>query len=355
MSERILTPAQRAAKRRRLWKKFFWRRIAILSLLAAMVIAVTTLAVGLIMPNDPPAMVTPELPDSPETPEEPEEPIVEVPYPVADEKTVALGSEVDAAYAVLVDVTTGRIVAQKGADVRSYPASITKMMTLLVAVENTEDLSATYEMPFELLNELYIQQASVAGFATGEKVTVTDMLYGCILPSGADATIGLANLLAGDEPSFAKLMNERAKSLGLKDTHFTNTSGLHDADHYTTVTDMAVILMAAMQNPLCKEVLSTYHYVTEKTPQNPEGLDLYSTLFSRMYGTEPEGATVIAGKTGYTTEAGHTMASYAKGDDGHDYVFVTMGGTNRWKATYDCINVLTDFFGDSAIEPEETE
>ena len=352
MSERILTPAQRAAKRRRLWKKFFWRRIAILSLLAAMVVTLTVVGVELIIPDQPPMVETPELPDLSGEPEEPETPLVEVAYPTADEKTVTLGSEVDATYAVLVDVTTGRIVAQKGANVRSYPASITKMMTLLVAVENAEDLSATYEMPFELLNELYIQQASVAGFATGEKVTVTDMLYGCILPSGADATIGLANLLAGDEPAFAKLMNERVKSLGLKDTHFTNTSGLHDADHYTTVTDMAVILMAAMQNPLCKEVLSTYKYVTAKTDQHPDGIELYSTLFSRMYGTEPEGATVIAGKTGYTTEAGHTMASYAKGDDGHDYVFVTMGGSNRWKATYDCIDVLTDFFGPDSAEGE---
>ncbi len=346
-----LIPAQRAAKRRRLWKKYFWRRVAILGLLAAMAITLVTIGVQLIIPDAPPAVVEPELP---KLPEELEEPSVEVPYPTADEGTVVLGAEVDAAYAVLVDVTTGRIVAQKGADVRAYPASITKMMTLLVAVETAEDLDATYEMPFELLNDLYIQEASVAGFATGEKVTVTDMLYGCILPSGADATIGLANLLAGDEPSFAKLMNDRAKSLGLKDTHFTNTSGLHDREHYTTVTDMAVILMAAMQNPLCKEVLSTYHYTTAKTPQNPNGLELYSTLFSRMYGTEPEGATVIAGKTGYTTEAGHTMASYATGDDGHDYVFVTMGGTNRWKATYDCINVLTDFFGGETADSEPT-
>lgn len=340
-----LTPAQRAARRKRLWKKYFWRRIALLSGLLLLVSAVAVTGVMLMLPDDPLPSTQPETPVQPETPDESAEPTYEIPYPTADADTVTLGSEVDAAYAVLVDVTTGRILAQKGADTRAYPASITKMMTLLVAVENATDLNATYEMPFELLNDLYIQQASVAGFAAGEQVTVTDMLYGCILPSGADATIGLANLLAGDEAAFAELMNERAKALGLKDTHFTNTSGLHNVDHYTTVTDMAVILMAAMKDPTCREVLSTYHYVTAETPQNPDGLELYSTLFSRMYGTEPEGATVIAGKTGYTTEAGHTMASYAEGEDGHDYVFVTMGGSNRWQATYDCINVLTEFFG----------
>jgi D-alanyl-D-alanine carboxypeptidase (penicillin-binding protein 5/6) len=252
---------------------------------------------------------------------------------------------VDAPCAILVDVTKGRIVAQKNADKRGYPASITKMMTLLVAVENTEDFDSTYEMTFDIVNDTYQQGASRAGFGGGEKVTVTDLLYGCILPSGADATIGLANHLSGSEPAFVKLMNERCKTLGLKNTHFENTSGLHGDKHYSTAADMAVILMAAMQDKTCKEVLSAVKYTTAKTPENPNGLELYSTMFSRMYGTEPEGATIIAGKTGYTAQAGHTMASFATGDNGHEYIFVSMDGTDKWKATYDAINVLTAFCG----------
>ncbi len=273
----------------------------------------------------------------------PEQPAVV--YPTATADTVELGATVDAEYAVLVDVTDNRIVAQKRPDAQVYPASVTKVMTLLVAVENATDMTQTYEMSYNFLDELYWQQATVAGFSSGEKVSVKDMLYGCILPSGADATIGLANLLSGSEEAFATLMNQKAADLGLKNTHFVNTSGLHDNNHYTSALDMAVVLAAAMQDDTCREVLSTYQYTTASTPQHPDGLLLTSTMFSRMYGTEPEGATIIAGKTGYTTEAGHTMASYAKGDDGHDYIFVSMDGTNKWKATYDAINVLTAFCG----------
>lgn len=333
--------------RRRLWKKYLWRRLGViavaLSVLGLSVWGIVS-GIGALAPmtHTPAPDVTP--PDTTVTvPAEPA--LITVRPPLADNRTITLTTEVDAPCAILVDVTEGRIVAQKNPEKQGYPASITKMMTLLVAVENTEDFDSTYEMTFDIVNDTYQQGASRAGFGVGEKVTVTDLLYGCILPSGADATIGLANHLCGSEPAFVELMNERCKTLGLKNTHFQNTSGLHGDKHYSTVTDMAMILMAAMQDETCKEVLSAVKYTTAKTPENPDGLELYSTMFSRMYGDEPTGATVIAGKTGYTTEAGHTMASYAEGEDGHDYVVVTMGGSNRWKATYDCINLLTRYVG----------
>ena len=271
--------------------------------------------------------------------------VPKVVYPAITADTVSLGDTVDAQYAVLVDVTDGVVVAQKGANTRVYPASVTKVLSLLVAAERVTDMDATYTMSYSFLNDLYLQGATVAGFSSGESVTVRDMLYGCILPSGADATIGLANYLAGSEDAFAVWMNDKAAALGLKDTHFVNSSGLHDKNHYTTALDMAVVLAAAMKDATCREVLSTYQYTTSSTQQHPDGLLLTSTMFSRMYGTEPEGATIIAGKTGYTTQAGHTMASFATGDDGHEYVFVSMDGTDKWKATYDAINVFTAFCG----------
>lgn len=335
---------RRRRRRRMLYRLRQW--VIELTVLAVLVSAVAIpISLARKNRNEPPA-TAPAVSDTVAPPEEKPS----VVYPIATADTVELGSTVDAEYAVLIDVTEGRIVAQKRADTRVYPASVTKVMSLLVAVENATDMNATYEMSYTFLDSLYWQEATVAGFSSGEKATVKDMLYGCILPSGADATIGLANLLAGSEEAFATLMNQKAAELGLKDTHFTNSSGLHDTNHYTTALDMAVTLAAAMQDPTCREVLSTYQYTTAATPQHPEGLLLTSTLFSRMYGDEPEGATVIAGKTGYTTEAGHTMASYAKGDDGHDYIFVTMDGTSKWKATYDVINTLTAFCGPDTTE-----
>lgn len=336
---------RRRRRRRRMYR--LRQRLIELTVLAALVAAVV-IPISLARSDRSPDTSAPSPSDT--TVDAPAAPVAV--YPTATEQTAALGDTVDATYAVLVDVTDNRIVAQKGAEIRVYPASVTKVMSLLVAVENVTDMSATYEMSYTFLNDLYLQEATVAGFSSGESVSVKDMLYGCILPSGADATIGLANHLSGSEEAFAALMNQKAQELGLRNTHFVNTSGLHHKNHYTTALDMAVVLAEAMKNTTCREVLSAYQYTTASTAQHPEGLLLTSTLFSRMYGTEPEGATIIAGKTGYTAQAGHTMASYAKGDDGHDYVFVSMAGTDKWKATYDAINVLTAFCGggDSVTE-----
>ena len=339
---------QRRRRRRRMYRL---RQRMIEGTILAMLIAVVAVPIAIFTRDKTPDEPLPPVSNTDASVDDavsafPEKPAVV--YPTVTPDTAELGATVDAEYAVLVDVTENRIVAKKRPEAQVYPASVTKVMTLLVAVENATDLTQTYEMSYNFLDELYWQQATVAGFSSGEKVSVKDMLYGCILPSGADATIGLANLLSGSEEAFATLMNQKAADLGLKNTHFVNTSGLHDNNHYTTALDMAVVLAAAMQNDTCREVLSTYQYTTASTPQHPDGLLLTSTMFSRMYGTEPEGATIIAGKTGYTTEAGHTMASYAKGDDGHDYIFVSMDGTNKWKATYDAINVLTAFCGPNA-------
>lgn len=264
-------------------------------------------------------------------------------YPVYTADTVTLTDAVDADYALLMDVNDNRVIAAKGADVRTYPASVTKVMTLLVAVENITDFTDTFTMTYAITDPLYIANATVAGFLNNEEVTMEDLLYGTILPSGADACQALAEYVAGTDEAFVAMMNERAAEMGLKNTHFTNTSGLHDPDHYTTAEDMAVILRVAMENEHCRQVLSTYQYTTASTPQHPEGILLTSTLFSRMYGTEPDGATVVAGKTGYTTEAGHTVVSYAEGLDGHDYILVTLKGSNRWEATYDAIELYTEF------------
>ncbi|MBQ8682950.1 MAG: D-alanyl-D-alanine carboxypeptidase [Clostridia bacterium] len=339
-----LALARRQAMRRRRRRRNRMRQRIVEIAAVAVLVAVIAIPIWLLCrPRTKPEPET-SAPSDTSTSIEPQLP--EIVYPVATADTQALGEEVDADCAVLVDVTANRIVAQKHPDTRIYPASVTKVMTLLVAVEHITDYSETFTMPFEMLNRLFIEEASVAGFLAGEKVCMTDLLYGAILPSGADATEALALHVAGSEEAFAALMNQKAEELGLKDTHFTNTSGLHDKEHYTTAADMAVVLRAAMENPLCRQVLSAVSYTTAVTPEHPEGIDLYSTMFSRMYGTEPEVATVIGGKTGYTAQAGHTMVSYAVGQDGHDYIVATMQGSNRYGATYDAINILKAYCGD---------
>lgn len=260
-----------------------------------------------------------------------------------DENTAEIPSDIVAESIIVVNCDSNKVVAARNAQTRCYPASTTKIMTILTAVDYITDYNDTFTFSYEVIDPLYIQQATLAGFDNGEAVSMTNMLYGAILPSGADATAGLAIKIAGSEEEFAKLMNKKAKELGLKNTNFTNASGLFDKNHYTTAEDMAVIIRAAMKNEVCREVLSTYQYTTPSTPQNPEGILLTSTLFSHMYGTEPEGSDILGGKTGFVNESGYCIASFGVSDAGTEYVCVTLKGAGLWPSIYDQINLYTKY------------
>lgn len=245
-------------------------------------------------------------------------------------------------YVALIDLNNNSVIAGKSYDARIFPASMTKVMTLIIAVENIENLDDTFSMTAEIIDPLVRESASRAGFEPGEIVTAKDMLYGLILPSGADASVGLATMVSGSEQNFVNLMNEKCAEIGLKNTHFTNTSGLYNEQHYTTPVEMAMIMEYAMSNDVCREVLSTYQYTTSATPQHPEGLLLSSTMFSRMYGNEVNTVNIKAGKTGYTTEAGNCLVSYA--ERGNDrYIAVTSGAANRWNVVFDDFEVYGNY------------
>lgn len=257
---------------------------------------------------------------------------------------IDLPSSNDAQYAVMIDLSKNEIIMSKNENTKTYPASTTKIMTLLVACENMSSLDDTFTMSLSITDPLFIQQASVAGFLKDEVITVEDMLYGTILPSGADAAVGLAHKIAGSEENFVKLMNKKVKELGLKNTHFSNVSGLHSEENYSSAYDMAVILAAAIDNPLCKKVLSTYQYTTSATPQHPNGILLSSTLFEHMYGNEPETATILGGKTGFVNESGYCVASFGKANQtGNEYILVTFDNSAKWPAFYGQIDLYKQF------------
>lgn len=265
-------------------------------------------------------------------------------YAERTDDTVELGDEIESRYAILICLEDNTIVAEKNGDERIYPASMTKVMTLLCAVEAlTEDqLDDTFTMTYEIINPLVEQQASRTGFMVGEVIPVRDLLYGAILPSGADATEALAQYIDGSEEEFVKRMNRKAEEMKLTGTHFENASGLHNRNHYSTPHEMALIMEAAMQNDLCRQVLTAKQYTTAHTLKNPEGLKLYSDTFNRMYGDEPDGAEVIAGKTGYTDQARHCLVSYAVSDSGRNYIFVSADGEDsKYTPIRDCIKVYS--------------
>ena len=249
--------------------------------------------------------------------------------------------EVISTHSILVNVNDDTIVAANGAYDRISPASMTKVLTVLVAAETIEkaDLDDTFTMTLEITDYAYINDCSYVGFLDGEVVTVRDLFYGTVLPSGGDAAVGLATYVAGSHEAFVDMMNAKLEELGLADSaHFTNCVGLYDANHYCTVYDMAVIMDAAMETELCREVLSAHIYTTTPTTQHPEGIEI-SNWFLRRIEDKDTGGFVVGAKTGYVTESGSCAVSYEEYADGTPYICVTAGATSSWRCIYDHVEI----------------
>ncbi len=249
--------------------------------------------------------------------------------------TKQLGEEIVSNNAVLIDLSSDTIVAQKAAKNRIIPASMTKVLTVLVAAEHIQDWNDTFTMTIDITDYSFVNDCSNVGFEVGEVIPVKDLFYGTILPSGADAAVGLATYVAGSQEAFVEMMNEKLRELGLSETaHFTNCVGLYDENHYCTAYDMAVIMKAAMDNERCREVLSAHTYTTTPTKEHPEGMTI-SNWFLRRIEDKDTGGEVIGAKTGYVVQSGNCAASYARSSSGKEYICVTADATSGWKCIYD--------------------
>ena len=233
-------------------------------------------------------------------------------------------SGINSPYAVLMQVRGGRVIGEINGEEQMYPASMTKIMTTIVAIENLKDLDQEITLTNEMFEGLYEQDATQAGFQPGETVRAIDLLYGVMLPSGAECCVGLAQHLFGSEENFVAKMNEKAAELGMDSTHFVTCTGLHDENHYTTVRDLTKLLSYALQNDTFRQIYCTSEYTTSATASAPEGLHFLSTMFKKMDSPEVNGGEIEGGKTGYTGEAGQCLASLAKVDD-VEYILVTAG------------------------------
>lgn len=280
-----------------------------------------------------PALDAHEEPESEETPA-PEE-SSEKTYAPAEvtENTKTLDLELYSENALLIDLESNTVLVQKNADARIYPASMTKVMTVLVAAEHIENWDETFTMTQSIIDPLFLADASMAGFVHGEEVSMTELLYGAVLPSGAEATEALAIVTAGSEEAFAALMNEKAQELGLKDTHFVDASGLHDENHYTTLSDMAIIMQAALDNPHCREVLTSVNHTSPATTQNPEGVAMTNRFLYRIRPQQTGNVDIQAAKTGYTAQAMNCCVSYGIMENGRAAICVT---AHAWTGDY-CI------------------
>lgn len=280
-----------------------------------------------------PAQDSPEESELEETPaqEDPGEKTY-TPASVTD-ATKTLDLELYSENALLIDLESNTVLVQKNADARIYPASMTKVMTVLVAAEHIENWDETFTMTQSIIDPLFLADASMAGFVHGEEVSMTELLYGAVLPSGAEATEALAIVTAGSEEAFAALMNEKAQELGLQDTHFVDASGLHDENHYTTLSDMAIIMQAALDNPHCREVLTSVNHTSPATEQNPSGVAMTNRFLYRIRPQQTGNVDIQAAKTGYTAQAMNCCVSYGIMENGRAAICVT---AHAWTGDY-CI------------------
>ncbi len=213
--------------------------------------------------------------------------------------------------AVLLNANTGEVLFEKNGTTRFYPASITKLMTALLTVENCS-LSDT--VTFSKTATTNLESGAVTlSLTEGDQLTVEQCLYGLLLKSANEIANGLAEHISGSVSSFADKMNARAKELGCTDTHFANPNGLNDTEHYTTPRDMALIARAAFQNSTVAKIASTLSYEFPATKKASArtitmGHKMLYPKDSRYY------KGIVAGKTGYTSKAGNTLATCAERD-----------------------------------------
>lgn len=236
--------------------------------------------------------------------------------------------------AILYNMDDDIILYEKNSEERTSIASLTKIMTCIVAIENIDNLDQKIILKSDVFTGLAEAGASVAGFRVGENVTFRDLLMGALLPSGADATRALALNISGSESEFVNLMNNKAIELGLKDTHFENTTGLESSNHYSTVKDISIILKYALKNQTFKDMYTTREYTTTSN------LTFYSTLKKISNNYSFDVSNILGSKTGYTDEAGLCMSSIAN-YNGVNYLLVTAGADYRGNVPRQLLDAMT--------------
>ena len=260
-----------------------------------------------------------------------------------DDENVFLDSE----SAILVNLDTGEVVASRNPDEQIYPASMTKVLTLLVANEQMEDRSGTFTITQDITDLTWQNDLSAVCWSIGETVTVENMEYGTILPSGADAAIGLARYAAGSEDTLVELMNNKIKEMGLsEEAHFTNVTGMHEEDEHCTVTDMAMIMKAAVEYQHTLDVMRTGEYRTSGTTEHPDGVYFFNLFLDRTQVAEAAGTlkgNVICAKTGYTSESRNCAVTYYISESGTHYVCVTAKGNGSRRVVQDHINLYNTY------------
>lgn len=226
--------------------------------------------------------------------------------------------------AVLMDIDTGVILYEKNMHKRQYPASVTKLLTCLVAAEHskmTDIVTFSHEAVFGIE-----RGSSSIGIDEGEQLTMEECYYAALLDSANEVSSGMAEHVGGSIEGFAAMMNEKVRELGGTDSNFVNANGLHDDNHYTSAYDMALIGQAFARNEELLKISGTAFYHIDPTPMQPDSIDLrnhHRMLPGCQYGDARPYEYMLGGKNGFTSVAQLTLVTFAK-KDGHRLVCVVL-------------------------------
>jgi len=219
---------------------------------------------------------------------------------------------------ILIDRNTSKVMAEKESNIRIPMASLTKIMAATIVLEKAK-----------LEDKVNISKNAVSSYGEGidlsasENLTVEDLLYGALLSSSNDSCVAMAEHVSGTEEEFAKIMNEKVKELGLKNTHFTNAAGLDDFHHYSSAFDLAILTKYALQNEKFKEIVNT----KEKTITSSQGISHHLRNSNKLLFLED--LNVLGVKTGYTGESGECLITEAEKDN-NKIIAVVLNSPDRF-------------------------
>ena len=241
---------------------------------------------------------------------------------------------------LLYNLDEDKVLYEKEADEKIAIASLTKLMTAVVAIEHISSLDEKVKLTVKDFEGLVEANAAVAGFKVGQKPTYRDLLYGLLLPSGADAALALARNVAGSRENFVKKMNEKAKELGLENTHFVNEIGLDANEHYSTLKEVAVLFKYALKNPELNKILKSSTYT-----MSDGSFTVRSSISKNITRYSLDMDYILGGKTGTTDQAGLCLASIAF-KNGTNYMLITARAPYDQKAPYNFYDAKTiyDYF-----------
>lgn len=237
----------------------------------------------------------------------------------------------------------GTISYQKNIYKKMYPASTTKILTAYLAITqaNPDDTVTISEHAADQASD-----SSVCGMRAGDRIKLSDLLYGLMLKSGNDAAVAIAEHISGSEEAFAELMNETARSFGATNSHFVNANGLHNEDHYTCVYDLYLIFAHAIEEDFFMQLIQTTSYTVYYTDASgTQASQTWTNTNKYLNGevTQPDGITVLGGKTGTTNAAGYCLVLLSNNDKKEPVISVILKSDGRSNLYYVMNQVLANF------------